>query len=90
VTAPAHTAGVSHTADRRHQVAVVRVEVRDADNVRLRIELLEVGHDRGRDRLLGRATNAADACRMLDNWLRALAAGTGTGPLAPDDGATDR
>ncbi|HEV2781360.1 MAG TPA: hypothetical protein VGX25_18410 [Actinophytocola sp.] len=68
----------------------MRVEVRDADGPRLRIELLEVGHDHGRDRLLGRATNAADACRMLDDWLGALAAGIGSGPSAADDGATDR
>jgi hypothetical protein len=71
-------------------VAVVRVEVRDADSALLHIEILEVAHDRGRDRLLGRATNATDACRVLDNWLCTLAAGIGSGHLRADDDATDR
>jgi len=57
-------------------VAVVRVEVRDADDARLLIELLEVGRKPDGDKLLGRATSAADACRMLNHWLGALASRT--------------
>jgi len=54
-------------------VAVVRVEVRDGTPGELLIELIEVGRER--DRLLGRATSTADACRVLEAWLRDLAGG---------------
>jgi hypothetical protein len=56
----------------RHAVAVVRVEVRDGTSGQLMIELIEVGRER--DRLLGRATNTADACRVLEAWLQDLSA----------------
>jgi hypothetical protein len=56
--------------DGRHAVAVVRVEVRDKTSGELLIELIEVGHES--DRLLGRATSTADACRVLEAWLRDL------------------
>jgi hypothetical protein len=36
----------------------------------LLIELIEVGREG--DQLLGRATNTADACRVLETWLRTL------------------
>jgi hypothetical protein len=54
--------------DERHAVAVVRVEVRDATSGELLIELIEVGREH--DRLLGRATNTADACLVLEAWLQ--------------------
>lgn len=54
----------------RHAVAVVRAEIRDGTSGELLIELIEVGREQ--DRLLGRATNAADACRVLEAWLRDL------------------
>jgi len=57
-------------ADGRHSVAVVRVEVRDGTSGELLIELIEVGREH--DRPLGRATNTADACRVLEAWLRDL------------------
>jgi hypothetical protein len=53
-------------------VAVVRVEVRGGTPGELLIELIEVGPERSSDRLLGRATNAADACRVLEAWLQNL------------------
>jgi hypothetical protein len=53
-------------------VAVVRVEIRDVDNVELLIELLEVGREPGGDTLIGRATNATAACDILGHWLAAL------------------
>ena len=56
----------------RHEVAVVRVEVRATGNTQLLIELLEVGRESGQDRLLGRATNAAEAGRLLEDWLITL------------------
>jgi len=56
----------------RHAVAVVRVEVRDEISGELLIELIEVGREH--DRLLGRATNTADACLVLEAWLRGLSA----------------
>lgn len=62
--------------DGRHAVAVVRVEVRDGISGELLIELIEVGRER--DRLLGRAANAADACRVLEAWLRDLLTGSGS------------
>jgi hypothetical protein len=49
-------------------VAVVRVEVRDGTSGELLIELIEVGREH--DRLLGRATNTADACLVLEAWLQ--------------------
>jgi hypothetical protein len=48
------------------------VEIRDADNAELLIELLEVGREPAGDTLLGRATTAADACDMLGQWLATL------------------
>jgi hypothetical protein len=48
----------------------VRVEVRDRTSGELLIELIEVGRER--DRLLGRATTMADACQVLEAWLREL------------------
>jgi hypothetical protein len=57
-------------ADGRHAVAVVRVEVRDGTSGDLLIELIEVGRER--DRLLGRATNTADACHVLEAWMREI------------------
>jgi hypothetical protein len=71
------------TADDGHRlaVAVVRVEVRDGTPGGLLIELLEVGRERRRDRFLGRAANAADACRVLEAWLREVSARAG--PEAP-------
>jgi hypothetical protein len=56
--------------DGRHAVAVVRVEIRDGTKGELLIELIEVSREH--DRLLGRATNTADACRVLESWLRDL------------------
>jgi hypothetical protein len=60
-------------ADGHHSVAVVRVELRDGTSgeplIEL-IELIEVGREH--DRPLGRATNTADACRVLEAWLRDL------------------
>ena len=50
----------------------MRVEVRDRTPGELLIELIEVGRER--DRLLGRATNTTDACRVLEAWLRDLSA----------------
>ena len=63
---------MKHTGAQRYQVAVVRVEVRDQSADGLLIELLEVGHERHKDRLLGWATDAAEACRILEGWLRSL------------------
>jgi hypothetical protein len=62
----------SGPGDGYHAVAVVRVEVRDGTSGELLIELIEVSRER-RDRLLGRATNPTDACRVLETWLRDLA-----------------
>jgi hypothetical protein len=69
-------------------VAVVRVEVRDGTSGELLIELIEVGRDC--DRLLGRAANTADACRVLEAWLRNLSAGADREvlPQPEDDGVT--
>jgi hypothetical protein len=69
-------------------VAVVRVEVRGGTSGELLIELIEVGRER--DRLLGRAANMADACRVLEAWLRDLSAGADREALAQpeDDGVT--
>jgi hypothetical protein len=64
---------VKVTSGEGHEVAVVRVEVRGNDADQLLIELLEIGRERRHDRLLGRATNADDACRLLDVWLKELA-----------------
>jgi hypothetical protein len=71
-------------------VAVVRVEVRDGTSGELLIELIEVGRER--DRLLGRAANTADACRVLEAWLRDLSAGADREalPQPEDDGVTGR
>jgi hypothetical protein len=57
---------------RRHRVVVVRVEVPGVGDSDMLIELLEVGHQPGGDRLLGRATTPADAARLLQNWLASL------------------
>jgi hypothetical protein len=69
-------------------VAVVRVEVRDGTSGALLIELIEVGRER--DRLLGRAATMADACRVLEAWLRDLSAGPDREALAQpeEDGVT--
>jgi hypothetical protein len=74
--------------DGRHAVAVVRVEIRGRTAGELLIELIEVGRDR--DRLLGRATNTADACRVLEAWLRGLSTRADREALTPpeDDGVT--
>jgi hypothetical protein len=76
--------------DGRHAVAVVRVEVRDGIPSELLIELIEVGRER--DRLLGRATNTADGCRVLEAWLRDLSTGTDREAIArpEDDGVPGR
>ena len=63
---------VKRAGEERYQTAVVRVEVRDRSAGGLLIELLEVGRERREDRLLGWATNAAEACRVLEVWLRGL------------------
>jgi hypothetical protein len=63
-------------ADGRYAVAVVRVQVRDGTSGELLIELIEVGREH--DRLLGRVTGMADACRVLDAWLRSLSGWTGS------------
>jgi hypothetical protein len=57
-------------ADGRRAVAVVRVELCRGTSGVLLIELIEVGREH--DRLLGRATNTADACLVLEAWLRDL------------------
>lgn len=74
--------------DGRHAVAVVRVEVRDGIPGELLIEVIEVGRER--DRLLGRATNTADACRVLEAWLRDLSTGADreANERPEDDGVT--
>ena len=66
----------------------MRVEVRDGTSGELLIELIEVGREH--DRLLGRATNTAHACRVLEAWLRDLSAGADRdAPAQPeDDGVT--
>ena len=66
----------------------MRVEVRDGTSGALLIELIEVGRER--DRLLGRAANMADACRVLEAWLRDLSAGADreAPPQPEDDGVT--
>lgn len=76
--------------DGRHAVAVVRVEVRDRTSGELLVELIEVGRER--DRLLGRATNTADACRVLGAWLRGLSTSADIEALAQpeDDGVTEQ
>jgi hypothetical protein len=56
----------------RHKVAVVRVEIRDRAVQHLLIELLEVGQEQEADRLLGSATSAEEACRVLAAWLGQL------------------
>lgn len=61
--------------DGRYAVAVVRVEVRGGTPRELLIELVEVGLER--DRLLGRATKTADACRLLEAWLQDLSSWPG-------------
>ena len=68
----------------------MRVEVRDGTSGALLIELIEVGRER--DRLLGRAANMADACQVLEAWLRDLSAGADReAPAQPeDDGVTGR
>jgi hypothetical protein len=53
-------------------VPVVRVEVRDRTSGELLIELIEVGQEH--DRLLGRVTRTADACRVLEAWMQELLA----------------
>ena len=69
-------------------MAVVRVEVRDGIPRELLIELIEVSRER--DRPLGRATNTADACRILEVWLRGLSTGADREAIAKpeDDGVT--
>ncbi|GLZ16292.1 hypothetical protein Acsp04_65270 [Actinomadura sp. NBRC 104425] len=59
-------------ATTRHEVAVIRVEIRATNNTHLLIELLEVGRTPNRDRLLGRTTDPTEACRLLENWLATL------------------
>jgi hypothetical protein len=74
---------------RRHRIAVIRAEVADHLVGRLLIELLEVNFDHAADRVLGRTTDPARACRLLEGWLRGLRASadppppaTGLGPGA--------
>ena len=76
--------------DGRHAVAVVRVEVRDRTSGELLIELIEVGREH--DRLLGRVTGTADACRVLEAWMLDLLAVADREEIAPpeDDGVTER
>jgi hypothetical protein len=57
----------------RHKVAIVRVEIPDAQSPEFLIEILEVGSRPGSDRLLGRATNPVGVCLILQEWLAALA-----------------
>jgi hypothetical protein len=68
-----HHAGMPPSHGARHEVAVVRVEVRDqVSPSNLLIELLEVGRGPGSDRVLGRTTNVDDASRLLRDWLLEL------------------
>jgi hypothetical protein len=53
-----------------NRVAVVRVDLRDADDtVELLVSLLEVGRDTTTDRLLGTASTPAAASQLLYDWL---------------------
>jgi hypothetical protein len=72
----------------RHAVAVIRVEVRDQTSGELLIELFEVGREQ--DRPLGRVTSTADACRVLETWLRGVVARADREAIArpEDDGVT--
>jgi hypothetical protein len=65
---------VERQAQRRHGVAVVRVEVRDGGEAELLIELLEVSRDREQDTLLGRTRTVTGACQILQDWLLAVCA----------------
>jgi hypothetical protein len=60
---------------RRHRIAVVRVEVREATADGFLIELLEVGPERKADLVVGRATDPVQAGVLLEGWLRKLAQG---------------
>ena len=66
--------------DTRHEVVVVRVEVRDNNDTTLLIELLEVGRERAGDRLLGRTTSPATACQVLERWFVDLGRASGHSP----------
>ncbi len=60
----------------RYRVVVVRVELPEANGDAWRVELLEVGQRPGGDRLLGRATDAAGACRTLQRWFDEISTDT--------------
>jgi hypothetical protein len=68
VAAAAQARHVSTNAE-RHRVAVIRVEVQEPPADGLLIELLEVAHDAGADRLLGSVTSATQLCRVIEDWL---------------------
>jgi hypothetical protein len=59
---------VESSTGTRHAVVVIRVEVSDNHDKVLLIELLEVGRERAGDRLLGRTTDPASACHVLERW----------------------
>jgi hypothetical protein len=74
---------VAQLRARRDQVAVVRVEVRDAAAGSLIVDLLEVGRERGADRRIGRAADPATAGQILCDWLiEVLARARDAGPTA--------
>jgi hypothetical protein len=62
------------TEQDRHRVAVIRVEVRSPQPDGLLIELLEVGHPPGADRLLGFTTSARGLCQLIERWLDSVVA----------------
>jgi hypothetical protein len=66
---PGRTLDTALTDEQRHRVAVIRLEVREPPEGGLLIELLEVGRDHDRDRLVGAATSAAELCVLIDAWL---------------------
>lgn len=69
-----------------HQIAVVRVEVRDRAAGGLLIELLEVGSERHADRVIARATDPAKAGSLLERWLRNLLGPVDAPPIPDDQG----
>jgi hypothetical protein len=65
-----------------HRTAVVRVDIPSGEGD-LIIQLVEVGLEDRSDRLVGRATDSAGACRLLDHWLAAIVDRPATGPPDP-------
>lgn len=68
----------------RHRVVVIRVETPEAGGDPWRVEVLEVGRHVGGDRLLGRATGAAETCRIVQDWFIEI-----SGTRAPPEPAHD-